>query len=305
MPMISISIPAFNAGRYLGATLDSIRSQTFADWELIVVEDGSRDETEALVCAFATTVNQSVRYVRHEKNKGLPATRNTGIENARAEWIALLDSDDLWTPGHLSGLVAAADRHPGALLVHSGSILFESDSGAELETRAPKLEHLSSFPRSLFVADYIIQPSSVMIKKSLWERVGGFDPAFRYVEDREMWVRCARSGATFAFTGSNSCLYRKHASALSTHSAEMAEASAQVFDRHLDWEAIPDSIRRTRASEAWAAAGKLRQRRDPLRAADHFTKACGVQWRAEWWLRSVLCRLTTLLPHRMVERLTL
>lgn len=303
-PFLSICIPAYHAERYLPATLDSVRSQIYQNWELIVVEDGSMDGTEELVRAFSATVNQPIRFVRHERNQGLPATRNTGVSLAQSEWIVLLDSDDLWTPAHLGDLVAEAQKRTPDL-VHSGSILFESNTGEELEIRAPSPQSLREFPLSLFQGRYMIQPSSVMLRKDLCSRVGGFDPAFRYVEDREMWMRCARGGAVFAFTGSNTCLYRKHQSALSTHSAEMAEASAQVFERHLDWDAIPRSIRRTRASEAWAAAGKLRQRRDPLRAADHFTRACGVHWRADWWLRSLLCRLASLRPHRVAERLTL
>ncbi|HEY5892407.1 MAG TPA: glycosyltransferase [Chthoniobacterales bacterium] len=303
-PLLSICIPAYQAERYLPDTLESVRNQAYGNWELIVVEDGSNDATESIVNTFTNTVAQAVRFVRHEQNRGLPATRNTGVSLARGDWIVLLDSDDLWTPSHLTDLAASAQREVSEL-VHSGSILFESGTGRELEIRAPSAEIRREFPLSLFQGQYIIQPSSVMLHKSLWSRVGGFDPAFRYVEDREMWMRCARAGAAFAFTGNNTCLYRKHSSALSTHSAEMAEASAQVFDRHLDWEAIPSSIRRRRASEAWAAAGKLRQKRDPLRAADHFIRACGVQWRTEWWLRSVLCRLASLLPIQTIRRQTL
>ena len=80
-PRVSICIPAFKAEAYLAETLASVRAQTFANWELIVTEDGSRDRTEAIVAAFAATVPQPVRYMRHEPNRGLPATRNAGIEN--------------------------------------------------------------------------------------------------------------------------------------------------------------------------------------------------------------------------------
>ena len=95
IPLISICIPAFKAERYLAETLESVRGQSFKDWELIVTEDGSRDGTEAIVGGFAGTVPQPVTYQRHDLNRGLPATRNTGIASARGTWIALLDSDDL------------------------------------------------------------------------------------------------------------------------------------------------------------------------------------------------------------------
>jgi glycosyltransferase involved in cell wall biosynthesis len=273
VPLLTICMPAFKAERYLEATLDSVRTQTFTDWELILVEDGSRDRAEELVQEFARTGSQRVQFVRHEKNQGLPATRNTGIGLARSEWIVLLDSDDLWTPDHLSDLVACAREHPEADLVHSGSVLFDSDSGRELEIRAPSAEIVSSYPLSLFLGAYIVQPSSVMLKKSLWAKVGGFDPAFRYVEDREMWMRCARAGSLFAFTGRNTCRYRKHATALTTHSGPMAIAAAEVYDKAVDWSAIPAQLRRDRAAAGWMAAGRIVLRQDPRAARRYFSKA--------------------------------
>jgi len=179
-------------------------------------------------------------------------------------------------------------------LVHSGSILFESDTGKYLEIRAPSSGMVESFPHSLFVGSYIIQPASVLLRKKLWEKVGGFDPAFRYVEDRDMWLRCARAGAHFVYTGEPTCLYRKHTAALSTHAPEMAEAAAAVYDKHLDWEAIPLDLRRRLDAETWAAAGKLRQRREPRLAQKNFQRACATEWRLDWWLRAQACGVLAL-----------
>lgn len=293
-PLLTICIPAFKADRFIRETLASVTRQTFANWELIIVEDGSHDRTEEIVNEYAGKLSQNIRFIRHAVNQGLPATRNTGIELARSDWVVLLDSDDLWEPEHLAELVACAERNPAAELVHSGSVLFESDSGREIELRFPSPEVLQNFPQSLFEGRYIIQPASVMLKKSLWQRAGRFDPMFRYVEDRDMWLRCARAGGKFAFTGRNTCRYRKHAGALSTHSAAMAEAAAAVFDKHLDWDAIPAELRRRHTSHGWAAAGRLRQRQQPSVAHRHFRRACTVDWRLEWWLRGQACRMLSL-----------
>jgi glycosyltransferase involved in cell wall biosynthesis len=293
-PLVSICIPAYRAEKFLEATLESVRAQTYSHWELIVVEDGSHDRAEEIVAAFANRVTQPVNFFRHERNQGLPATRNTSITASHGEWIALLDSDDLWTPDHLTSLVETA-LETQADLVHAGSVLFDSDTGDTLSVRAPSPELVARFPQSLFTADYIIQPASVLLRRSLWENVKGFNPHFRYVEDREMWLRCARSGAHFAYTGRETCLYRKHAGALSTRAAEMAEASAEVFDQHLDWELIPQSLRRQLAAEAWSSAGRLRQRQDPKVARTHFHRACELDWRFSWWLRGALCAMRNLL----------
>ncbi len=271
-PLVSICIPAYRAERYLPAALESARAQRFTDWELIVTEDGSHDSTEDIVRAFARTVPQSVRYDRHAQNQGLPATRNTGIASARGEWIALLDADDVWTTGHLETAAELFSRSP-AELIHSGSILFDSDSGRELEVRAPTPQQIADFPRSLFNGAYLIQPSSVVMRRQLWADVGGFDPTFRYVEDREMWIRCARSGARFAYTGLNTCLYRKHAGAMSRHGVAMALASARVFEKNIDWEAVPSRLRRSQAADAWVAAGRMALRDDPRSARGFFGRA--------------------------------
>jgi len=272
MPRISICIPAYNAEKYLPEALESVRNQTFKDWELIVTEDGSKDGAEAMVRAFAQSVPQPVRYMRHEANQGLPATRNTGITASTGEWIALLDADDRWAENHLETIHARL-LETGADLAHAGSVLFDSDTGRELGIRAPTPAELAAFPYSLFMGELIIQPSSVVLKKNLWERAGGFDPTFRYVEDREMWMRCARVGGRFVFTGENTCLYRKHGGALSTHSAEMAIASARAFEKQLDWTAIPQETRRRLASEAWIAAARILQRKEPRRAAEYLLRA--------------------------------
>jgi glycosyltransferase involved in cell wall biosynthesis len=271
-PLISICIPAFNAERYLQETLNSVRLQSFEDWELIVTEDGSEDRTRQIVQKFSGSVTQAVRYQRHDVNKGLPATRNTGISAARGQWIALLDSDDLWSSNHLAMAVEAM-RGSRADIIHGGSILFESDSGERIGVRAPSRQNINAFPTSLFCGDYVIQPSSVLIRRDLWDRVGGFDPSFRYVEDREMWLRCARSKAVFAYTGTETCFYRKHGGALTRHAAAMAVASAEVYEKNSDWDELPISLRRRSAAEAWRSAGRIVMRKDPQSARRFFARA--------------------------------
>jgi glycosyltransferase involved in cell wall biosynthesis len=121
---VSICMPAFKAERHLVETLSSVRNQTYTDWELVVVEDGSQDSTQALLRDFAAEGPQPVQYFRHEKNLGLSQTRNTGFENANSDVLALLDADDLWRPNHLEICVAELERS-GADVVFSGCELFD------------------------------------------------------------------------------------------------------------------------------------------------------------------------------------
>ena len=280
-PLISICIPAYKAERFIGETLASVRAQIFTDWEMIVVEDGSHDGTEDIVRAFALTVTQPVIFLRHETNQGLPGTRNTAIARGRGEWIALLDSDDLWTPGHLEGAIACA-RRSGTDLVHTGVTMFDSETGRDLETRVPSKTAIADFPLSLFTGEYTIQPSSVLLHRDICQRVGGFDPKCRYVEDRELWLRLVRAGAKVSLDPSLSCRYRQHAAAMTKNAAAMAEGVATVFECNADWDAMPQALRRDCAASAWLSAGRIVLRIDPRLARAHFHR--GLHHRA-WSLR--------------------
>lgn len=304
-PLITICIPAYKARRYLPATLAGVRAQTFTDWELIVTEDGSDEDIEPLVRAFAAGGPQPVIFQRHAQNLGLPSARNTGIAAARGEWIALLDSDDLWTPAHLAGLADFARQRPAADFVHAGSVLFESETGRQLETRAPSAAAVRTYPRSLYLGDYAVQPSSVLLRKKLWARVGGFNPDSRYAEDREMWLRCARAGAVFAYNGRNTCLYRQHAHALSNHAGPMALACATLLSQHLDWGVIDRDLRQRTTAEAWLSAGRIPLRTAPRVARDCFARAWRIQpspRAAGYWLAASLLALKSApetVPSRM------
>lgn len=294
MPLISICIPAYRAEKYLPAALESVRAQTFSDWELVVTEDGSKDRAEEIVREFAASVPQPVRYTRHENNQGLPATRNTGIKAARGEYIALLDADDYWAPRHLEALVVS-QRSANLDLVHSGSILFDSESGQTLELRRPTPRQLARFPQSLYAEGYVIQPSSVMMRKSALERIGGYDVTFRHCEDLELWFRAAKHGLRFGFSGEDTCHYRKHGGALSAQGGPMSVASARAHMKHFDWPALPAALRRNRTAAQLEAAGRIHLRDQPGRAWGFFRQAWQVRrdprllaftWLAGWKARS-------------------
>src|SRR5277367_6547413 len=118
MPRVSIITPAYNAAQYLSAAIDSVVAQTYTDWELIIIDDGSTDETRALVHSYLPSLSESLRYL-YQSNRGQTAARNTGIKLARGEFIATLDADDLWLPTRLARGLAVMDRSPCVGLVHS------------------------------------------------------------------------------------------------------------------------------------------------------------------------------------------
>jgi len=262
---ISICIPAYNAERYLDATLASVRAQTYGAWELIVVEDGSRDRTEKIVEAFAREVTQPVRYFRHDLNRGLSATRNTGFQFARTQLLALLDADDLWRPDHLK-LSLSTMESSGADVVFSGCQLFDSETGASLQQYAPESSVMKDFPLSLHDSRIIIQPSAVVMKRDVVGRAGGFNPAFSICNDLEFWFRAAKHGCRFAYTDAITCDYRKHAAALSRRSAELVAECARIHRLHRDWTAIPAAQRRREIWRHHRNAARMLFHRDPWRS---------------------------------------
>jgi len=130
-PKVSIILPTYNRARFLPEAIDSIRAQTFADWELIVVDDGSTDETGEVVRTLAENIPQSIRYV-HQENRGAYGARNTGLELANGPYVAFFDSDDRWMPHHLERCVSALERNPDVDWVHGAGRVVELATGREV-----------------------------------------------------------------------------------------------------------------------------------------------------------------------------
>jgi glycosyltransferase involved in cell wall biosynthesis len=265
-PLVSICIPAYKADKYIESTLRSIAAQTFTDWEVIVTEDGSSDRTREIVHSFAATIRQSVTYNRHEVNRGLPATRNTGIAAARGVWVALLDSDDLWRPNHLESLVEAS-RQNSCDLVFSGTEWFEDGTGKTLRTSVASPEDLKQLPVALFTGRLSVLPSSVMIRRQIFHRIGFVSTEFPLVNDTEYWLRVLRHGGKMAYSGKITCLYRKHGDAMSSKSAEMLADSALLCEKYANWSAIPRALRKQRPADLYRWAGRTLMPVNPAQAS--------------------------------------
>lgn len=269
VPEVSICIPAYKAEKYLEATLRSVGSQTFPDWELIITEDGTRDRTENIVREFAQTVTQPVIYNRHDVNRGLPATRNTGIVTARGRWVAFLDSDDLWTQEHLEKLVEKGNS-PGSNCdaVYAGSVLYDDATWAELETRAPTAADLSNLPVALYSGRLSIMPSSVMIKREAFSRFGLISAEYPQCNDTEYWMRILSMGGVLCYSGVNSCIYRQHPGAMSRRAVEILTDSARLCEQYSHWQAIPRLMRRARPASLYRWAARTLLPSDPQGALE-------------------------------------
>lgn len=181
MPRVSVIIPTYNRKDFLLEAVDSVLAQTYEDFELIVVDDGSTDDTEEVL----TSNDERLIYI-YQVNRGVSAARNRGIELARGEFIAFLDSDDLWLPTKLQVQVAFMDQH------HEAEICYTDEVWIRHGVRVnPKRKHAKYsgwiYPHCLTLC--IISPSSALIRRGFFEEVGTFDPHLPVCEDYDFWLR--------------------------------------------------------------------------------------------------------------------
>ena len=255
-------IPSYHGERFLPVALRSVAEQTWRDWELVLVEDGSRDGTEEMVRDFAAEREQPVTYLRNERNLGLPATRNRAARAARGEFIAMLDADDRWGSDHLEGALDVFSR-TGADVVFSAAAERDACTGKLLGHMQGSPREIEDLPTALFQRCFLI-PSGTLVRRQALFDVGLLDPSFRYCNDLELWLRMLRAGKRFEYTGMVSCEHRRHDSAISARKvAEMLVYRAFVYERNRDWEAVPAGVRRRRRALAWFRAAIHALPREP------------------------------------------
>lgn len=181
LPLVSVIIPTYNRGRMLKSAIDSVLAQTFQDFELIVVDDGSTDDTPQLLHTYASRIT-----VIRQDNRGVSAARNRGIEHSSGKLIAFLDSDDHWLPAKLDRQTAFMEAHPGFSICQTEEIWIRN--GVRVN---PKKKHKKPsgmmFEPSLALC--LISPSAVMIRRHLLDEVGGFDENLPACEDYDLWLR--------------------------------------------------------------------------------------------------------------------
>jgi len=187
MPRVSIIIPTYNRARLLPYTIQSALDQTYKDYEIIVVDDGSTDDTLAVLSQFENKVKVITQ--PHSGGGGAQA-RNTGIKAANGEIVALLDSDDLWHPAKLEKQISVLDSSPGLLWVYSDSEVFDHDSGKSLFLVSQKQKlHEGDVLEELILGDFIPTPSHI-VHRQVFDAVGEFWPSVKGT-DWDMHLRIA------------------------------------------------------------------------------------------------------------------
>lgn len=251
-PRISILIPAYNAAQTLAQTLASIRAQTCADWEVVVIDDGSSDDTAAVAQAQG---DARVRCIR-QANGGISVARNRSCDEARGEYLAFIDADDLARPERLAVQMRFLDEHPDVDLCFSDFRAFDAQGpladdfpaqyypvlqrpdyawsrlmprqerwSPEGRGEASVTVHIGAPYRALAHGNFI-HPPTVMMRRTLWARTGPFDTTMRSVTEWEWFVRAARQ-ARFAYLDCVLLDYRRHPGQI-TGPAHVAHIAADI-----------------------------------------------------------------------------
>lgn len=187
MPKISVIMPAYNAERYIREAIDSILRQTWSDFELIIIDDGSTDSTAAIIAEYT---DNRIRFCPNAQNMGVAATLNRGLELACGAYIARMNADDISLPERFAKQAAYLDAHPDVTVCGTAIELFceGSVTGTRFPAAGPE-----KLKEDLFFSCGIAHPSVMMRRAAILE-LGGYDPAFNGMEDYELWCRVAEKG---------------------------------------------------------------------------------------------------------------
>lgn len=265
-PLVSVIIPTFQRSEYLIRAIDSVLNQTYPNLEIIVVDDNDGDNEYRL----ATQKNlenyiqdRKIIYLKHEKNKGLPSARNTGIKKSKGDFIAFLDDDDQWLPEKIEKQLELFEKLDDSygIIGSYWKILNEFDQNERIRT----LTHRGDLAKILAL-NHFSPPSMVMVKRKYLEKVNYFDEDFRWREDIELYYRLSFV-CKFDFVEEVLVHYYQHPNALSTNFEKKLKAVIQYLEKHQDttrknkmpWSEINEHL-----AELYAVNGKK------MKALKHF-----------------------------------
>jgi glycosyltransferase involved in cell wall biosynthesis len=191
--MLSLVIPAYNSGRFIADAIESALAQKRSDMDLLVVDDGSTDDTAEVVARYGDAVT-----LIQQANAGAAVARNTGMRAARGRYVAFLDADDVWLPGKIDAQIAHLEKHPEtSLCCTRWDLLYPDSSGTYVVDpfkcgRALDLAAYSTVAYADLLLDCHVWTSTVVVRRELVRQTGGFDPALRRGQDYDYWLRASR-----------------------------------------------------------------------------------------------------------------
>ena len=293
---VSVIIPAYKARNYLAQAMQSVGQQSLQPAEVIVVDDCSPEAVDDILALFRERPGYpDIRVVRHEKNQGLGAARNSGIAHAQSEWVAFLDHDDVWSPEHLAGMLKTL-KETMAEMAYRPVLEFTDDTQTAKHVWGPASDtHEGNFDIRLY-KDCFITPSAVVAKKELLLRMGGFstDPKVHMCEDLDLWLRMRREGIPMAFAPEPWVYYRKHPGGATSRPGYMAYQAAYVRQLHFPTARGGWFCKRVILAKYWWAACRVHYRTQNVWPKEPIRRALVASWPVPWVLPGALYKFAML-----------
>ncbi len=228
--LVSVIIPLYNRSTFIEQTIRSVTQQSYTNWELIVVDDGSDDGSYELVKQLSDNIPLTLLHHTGHQNLGQSASLNLGLSQCRGEFIAILDSDDLFERDKLAHQVAELQLHPDCGLVYGLGVAID----AEGNTLYPILDDThteSNDPNAVLLDCYFLLPQNSLVRRVVYLRTGGFDESLRAAQDHDMLIRMAEV-CDFRFCPTQVFRYRRHQNSISTkHQVRRWESGFVILDK--------------------------------------------------------------------------
>ena len=264
MPEISVIIPTFNRAKILPKAIDSVLQQTYKDYEIVVIDDGSTDDTKEVLMRYGDKI-----IYRFQENKGISSARNRGIEIARGRYIALLDSDDYWLPEKLEKQVACFQKNPSYRMVATRCSSFKVDGNFTSSEPKEEIKKKSRSGKSgwiykeLFYKNFI-RTSSVLIEQECFKKIGTFDETLYCCNDVDMWIRIAKEYEV-GFINDILTVYTDNPKGISNDGLAGRKTYVEVLEKNYDPTLIPLRLYKKRMARMYAHIGKHYVRRGDFR----------------------------------------
>lgn len=281
-PFFSVVIPAYQASGFIAEALDSVNRQSWRDYGIIVVDDGSSDNTSSVVTEWAKrNEGVPVKLIR-QQNRGIGGARNRGIQVSTGEYVAFLDADDIWMESKL-------ERVAAYLRVHGTTDLLCHDEWLDENGQRKLLRHgpYRSYQQLLFKGN-CLSTSAIVVRTKILRALGGFseDLDFNGVEDYELWLRIARSGAEIDYLHEVLGTYRVHGHGITSRIEEHCRHYINVVEAHARQAGPPDMLTRVllrkRRSQILRGAGRAYLKQDNFAGARKFLNRSVAQWPFSW-----------------------
>jgi glycosyltransferase involved in cell wall biosynthesis len=225
---VTVVIPAYNASEFLAETLKSVLQQTFTDFEIIVVDDGSKDNTTDIVHSFSQQ-DSRVKLIS-QKNQGVSIARNTGIKNAQGEFIAFLDADDLWLPHKLALHIQHLNNNPNLGMSFARVEFMSFDGKLTGQRSSSRLKNITL--QHLYEENLAVTPSNTVFRRAILEKIGGFDSDLSGFADAELFLRVGYQGCEVEGISQVLVLYR----------ASTGGMSSQLYRMEEEWNCLNQKI---------------------------------------------------------------